>query len=392
MFKKFLCPLTAGLLCLTMAPLTARAAAAEFKITDLGDGNASVVCVSDNVKNVEIPAELDGYTITALGEDCFADNTVLETVTIPDTITSIGSNAFEGCTALTTVTIPANVTTLGSFLFEGCTALTEIQVADENTAYMDDAGVLYTKDGAILLRYPAAKPDGLYRIPDTCTTIDAWAFTECSGLQTLEMSGVTAIGADAFFCAASLQNVVLSDGITELIDATFAYCVNLRKITLPTTLETIGNKCFYGCVSLLGAELPEGLESIGEMAFYGCMQMKELTIPSSVKVIGEMGVGYSVDPETNENTVIEGFKMKTVSGSRAQNYAKRNDIPYDAEATVMTYLVPILIVAIVVIVIVAIVLVYLNRQKAQKAAAEAEAAKREAKREARRQRRNKSGN
>lgn len=328
------CSLAAALAAAS-APLPA-AAEETYVYTIQNDGSVAITCKDKSLVNAEIPAEIDGYTVSALAMDCFSECTALETVTLPETLTKLGDYAFHGCESLDSITIPAQVTEIGSFVFEGCTSLTEILVTDGNSAYVSDSGVLYTADKSMLVRYPAAKPDADYTIAPECTTIAPWGFTECSGLQTLQMSGVNAIGADAFFCSASLSEVTLSEGITELIGPTFAYCTGLKKITLPTTLETIGDKCFYGCVNLQVIELPQGLTTIGEMAFYGCVQIKEMLVPSTVKEIGEMGIGYSVDPETNENAVIKDFKMKTASGSKASSYARRNRISYSAKATAGT--------------------------------------------------------
>ncbi len=326
--KNTVCWLSIGLLAASI-PFPA-AAEETYTYTVLEDGTAAIACADTSLTDAQIPAEIDGYTVTTLAEDAFNGCTALQTVTFPESLTIIKDYAFHDCEQLETIAIPTHITEIGSFVFEGCTALKEIEVSEENQYYCDDAGVLYTKTMDTLVRYPAAKASTEYEISDSCTTIAPWAFTECTVLQSVSMNNVKAIGADAFFCATSLKKVTLSDGIQELIGPTFAYCTNLTEIRFPDTLQAIGDNCFYGCVNLQNVSLPDGLLQIGEMAFYGCVLMKELTVPASVKSIGEMGIGYSVDPDTNENAVIEGFKMKTVSGSKAFSYAKRNKIGYSA--------------------------------------------------------------
>ncbi len=381
-----------GALCLAAAltaaflPLSA-AASDAFTYVVLEDGTAEIVSSDLSASAVEIPAEIDGITVSSLASACFADHTALKTVVFPESLTTIKDNAFEGCTALETIEIPETIITIGDFVFEGCTSLTAIEVADTNPAYCDDNGVLYSADKSLLLRYPAAKADTSYTIAPECTTISPWAFTECSALQSLDMTGVTAIGADAFFCATSLQTVTLSEGLTNLIGATFAYCANLRKLTLPSTLKIIGDKCFYGCVSLSSVTLPDGLVQIGEMAFYGCVQLKELTVPASVRSIGDMGVGYSVNPETNENAVISGFTMKTDAGSKAFSYARSNDIACSASYT-PAYLAKwgCIILLIAAVIGVVAYFVYFKRKREEKIRQKELAAEQAAKRQARRER------
>lgn len=386
--KKLLCLLSAMLL-IPAVPIPA-AAEDTYSYTVLNDGTISVICKDTSIVNAEIPAEIDGYTVSALAEDCFNDCAALQTVTFPDTLVKLDDYAFHGCESITSITIPAQVTEIGSFVFEGCTALTEILVADGNADYVSVDGVLYESDMDVLVRYPAAKTNTEYTIPENCTVISPWAFTDCSSLLELNMTSVTAIGADAFFCATSLESVTLSEGITELIGPAFAYCTNMKSITLPSTLQTIGDKCFYGCVSLQSIELPDGLLQIGEMAFYGCVQVKEMVVPASVVSIGEMGIGYSVDPDTNENAVIEGFEMKTVSGSKASAYARRNKIRYSAKMTAGLVILWIVVILLVLAAAAGGWLLYRKKQKEAQAALEEAARKLAEKRARRRERRNRN--
>lgn len=384
LWKQAICWLGIGL---TAASLPVPASAQEpYSYMLLDDGTAAVTCNDTAMTDAQIPSEIDGYTVTALAEDCFKDCTALETITFPETLTTISDYAFHNCTALDSITIPAQITQIGSFVFEGCTALTEIQVSEENPAYCSVDGVLFDEAVSQLIRYPAAKADESYHIPDGCTSIAPWAFTECMNLKQVGMTAVTAIGADAFFCAASLESAVLSEGITELIGPTFAYCTALRSVVLPSTLRTIGENCFYGCVSLQSVTLPDGLQEIGEMAFYGCVQIKEMSVPASVNSIGNMGIGYSVDPDTNENAVIEGFKIKTVSGSKAYSYARRNKIDYSAPLTKTASIIILIGILAAVILAVAVYMVYRNRQKQAALAAEQAAAEKRERRKARKNR------
>jgi hypothetical protein len=344
----------------------------------LSDGTAEITCADTSLIRAEIPSEIDGITVTALADKCFSGCKSLESVTLPETLTQIGDYAFENCSLLTEITIPASVTELDSFIFEGCESLTSIEVDAANTAYVSDGGVLYTQGMDTLLRYPAAKEDTKYVLPESCTVIDAWAFTDCSNLQYLEMQNVTAIGADAFFCAGSLQTVILSEGLTDLIGASFAYCTNLRKVTLPSTLKTIGDKCFYACVSLPSVSLPENLVSIGEMAFFGCVQLTEMTVPASVTSIGSMAIGYSVDTATNENALLSSFEMKTVSGSTAHAYAKRNNISCTVQTSRTVTVIIVLAVLCLLLILSCCMIVYFQRRKQQQAEAAAKEAERRA--------------
>lgn len=63
------------------------------------DGSKGIIMdgCSDNVVLLRIPGEIDGVPVTAIAENAFGKNRVLEEVYIPDTIMRIGKNAFRGC-------------------------------------------------------------------------------------------------------------------------------------------------------------------------------------------------------------------------------------------------------------------------------------------------------
>lgn len=76
-----------------------------------------------------IYAEGTDTTVTAIGDDAFAENTTLKEVTIPSSVTTIGQRAFQKCYNLTTVNMSATPNTIDYCAF----ALTNLT---EPTEYM----------------------------------------------------------------------------------------------------------------------------------------------------------------------------------------------------------------------------------------------------------------
>jgi hypothetical protein len=72
----------------------------------------------DNITSVVIP-----NTVTSIGPEAFVDCIYLESVTMTNSVTSIGAQAFEG-TAIPSITIPASVGSIGANAFDGCNSLT----------------------------------------------------------------------------------------------------------------------------------------------------------------------------------------------------------------------------------------------------------------------------
>ena len=112
--------------------------------------------------DIVIPAEYIGLPVTCIGEDAFANDSTITSVTMPDSVTEIGSWAFGGCERLTSVRLSDNITTLHSRVFYR-TAITSIV------------------------------------LPESFKVIDKYAFQSCYYLETITIpKTLESIGTEAF--------------------------------------------------------------------------------------------------------------------------------------------------------------------------------------------------
>jgi len=72
-----------------------------------------------------IPDTIDGFPVTSIGSEAFADCTGLTSVTLPSSLKSIGDLAFYGCSKLTSLKIPSSVTSIGYWAFPKHTVVTK---------------------------------------------------------------------------------------------------------------------------------------------------------------------------------------------------------------------------------------------------------------------------
>lgn len=63
-------------------------------------------------------------------------------------------------------------------------------------------------------------------------------------------TGVTSIGASAFYNCTSLTSVTMSDGITTIGTSAFDNCSSLTSVIMPNSVTSIGRKAFSRCSSL----------------------------------------------------------------------------------------------------------------------------------------------
>ncbi len=189
---------------------------------------------------VEIPAEIEGISVT-----------------------EIARGAFVSCEQMTSLTIPETVTVIGELAIVQCPLLTEILVSEENPVFSSEDGVLYDKEQTALYRYPEGKTGKNFTIPD----------------------GVTVIGEDAFRNCQNLWNITIPESVETIDDFAFSDCYALRSIQIPDSVELIGTGAFSACINMTAAELPSGMTSIPNSLFVSCWSLREIEIPESVTVI-----------------------------------------------------------------------------------------------------------
>lgn len=74
-------------------------------------------------EELTVPAAVDGMTVTAISENCFADCDNLTAIILPDTVTVIGDNAFAGCDSLRGIYLPEGLLSIGIGALSNCPAL-----------------------------------------------------------------------------------------------------------------------------------------------------------------------------------------------------------------------------------------------------------------------------
>ena len=321
--KRLISLLVAVCMMITMLPLsavTAFAADTEWHPADDGTYKYWYTLNSDNTAtirsfagpvnptkthapyDIEIPATLDGYTVTGLGEQSFFERTSLGSVTLGKNIQTIGEEAFYACPILKTLTINGAVTSMGKDAFADCPYLTSVTLGQNIKTIGEEAF------------YNCPVLDNVI-IPQNVTSIGPRAFNKCTGLTTLTINSpvmsmgeyafadcdhltslslcndLQTIGDHAFEKCTSLETVNLPKNLTSIGTYAFGTCSKLNPITIPGKVTEIGDYAFYNCDGLTSVTIEEGVQSTGVHMFYDCDNLATVKLPESLTTIGAHSFG-----------------------------------------------------------------------------------------------------
>ncbi len=154
-----------------------------FKYEIQDDGTVAITGHTEQItkgSKLVIPQQIEGKSVTAIGNDAFYICTNLTSISIPDSVTAIGDTAFFLCESLTSISIPDSVTAIGDWAFSDCTSLTSISIPDSVTSI----GYGAFRDCTSLTSIS---------IPASVTSIDGNAFTNCPTLTIHAPYGAYAI-------------------------------------------------------------------------------------------------------------------------------------------------------------------------------------------------------
>ena len=92
------------------------------------DGELTVTHCESDATLVTIPAAVDGYPVTMIGDRAFEAHTCLQELVFEEgeAPLEIGEFAFARCTALRTLTLPRRLTVLWHGAFLRCTGIEKI--------------------------------------------------------------------------------------------------------------------------------------------------------------------------------------------------------------------------------------------------------------------------
>ena len=267
--------------------------------------------------------------VTTIGDSAFSGCSNLRNVTLSNGLTSIGDSAFSNCNSLIEIVIPDNVSAIGYSAFGGCSSLKYITIPFIGDSKLENSNTHfgYIFGASNFSENDNFVPKSLKEVVITSgTIIDNFAFKNCSGLSTIELSNsISSIGSSAFFDCVALTNVTIGESVKRIGDSAFGNCSQLTNLLIPDNVENIGKSAFCNCSSLESITLPfvgaskDGMSDthfgyifgannylensnfvpkslkiviitsgtfVDSYSFYQCNTLTEIVIPNEVTIIG----------------------------------------------------------------------------------------------------------
>ena len=238
------------------------------------DDTAEIIGCETTSTELTVPEEIDGHTVSAIGDYGFAKCATLKSITIPKNIKTIGKYAFDGCTGLINATIPTTVSSVDDYAFNNCTGLKNVTISE---------GVVSIGKGCFYNCTSLAEAV----VPDTAKYVGAYAFYNCTSMVNATIGTTTeSIGECTFYNCKKLETVVIGYSVKSIGDYAFYNCA-LGRVSVPSATTVIGNFAFAKNSNLTKATLRKNLLTIGDGAFKDCGLLSTISIPTTVTSIGD---------------------------------------------------------------------------------------------------------
>ena len=201
-----------------------------------------------------------------------------------------------------------------------------IQPLDSARIAADKArGIKFSEDGRTLVKYNKKLTDRRYTVPTGVTAIGASAFFCCDELDDVTIPGsVTSIGEGAFCGVKKVivdrenrlffadahgavfdrtERVLLyfprdfsgcytiPDGVKRIGKDAFALS-DLTDVEIPDSVTGIGINAFSYCHNLMSVSLPDGVTAISASVFSNCDELMSVDLPDGLTSIGEEAFSY----------------------------------------------------------------------------------------------------
>lgn len=154
---------------------------------------------------------------------------------IPNGTEKLKTDAFRSYTSLASITIPPTIKTVGSYAFKDCTSLNRVNITDLSAWCGIDFKT--AESGNDISSNPLSTANRLYMNGTQITNL-------------VIPSDVTEINPYVFYSVSGFTSVVIPDSVTTIGLDAFGSCTGLKTVEIGTGITTIGARAFQWCTAL----------------------------------------------------------------------------------------------------------------------------------------------
>lgn len=200
--------------------LAASTASNEYTYQVIHDGTIAITKYTGTAADLVIPSVIDGWKVSAIGDQAFMNNKTIKSVSIPEGVTSIGRNAFTG-SSVQQVRLPSTMRILHEGAFRNAEKLQSINL-----------------------------PQGLEVLSNS-------VFNNANLSEITIPGSVKKIGIYACYSNENLKSLTVEDGVQSIGEYAFSSCKNLKAASLPASVTLIDKGAFGSCHKQLTITVPK---------------------------------------------------------------------------------------------------------------------------------------
>lgn len=187
------------------------------------------------------------------------------------TIEEIGLGAFENVKSLRKIYIPKTIKHIAYNCFQNCDNLSEVLIDENNPYFKYENGIIYTKDGKTIVtvikqvvssldevKLPASVEDYNNLLIAQNMKFNKFVIENNDYLKTIEGVLYSKSGEVLIKYPNCLKNQSFNcpEGVKKIYDSAFEGCVNLKELILSKSITNIGENAFKNCENLESINIP----------------------------------------------------------------------------------------------------------------------------------------
>ncbi len=274
-------------------------------------------------------------TLKSIGTTAFLNSGLTGVIELPEGVTTIGTSAFAGANSITGIKLPSTVATIGDAAFGPITNLASIEVADGNSAFAVNNGILTNAASTRLLVTAHEGEIGTAIDNATIETIDNYGMA-FSPYTDVNLPALNQVGNYAFYRAAikeftyksgmtvnanaflesDLETLNTEEGAREIPQSLCANCTKLTTVNISSTVTNIFQDAFTGCTALEHMELGSHInymEKGGVPATIQSLRVLNVTPPV-------LGAGVFEPSQSNVECVVAASAVDTYKAAPQWQY------------------------------------------------------------------------